>query len=308
VIDEEVNGDCACADEASGKRANRAAEDCAGYDSDGDAAAVFDAVALDAGVGLNGSFADYAGFGADGAANVGMEPVVGAVRQNDNFRLETHCASTADAAAGHLYDATVNLRAGGDEDLSALEDVHCDGAAEAVALFGIGCGKAVEQVDPDLASGLQFAGLERTGMDNVAVGVGRIAGLIVGALIQDRRRRRLSWHDPHDTVVGAVAILRGGEIGGWIDRGGLWLVLGRSGRGCGLRVLLNGGWRRWRRDGLAGSWLGGGDGGGDDDVIGRRVRLAGIGVVLISGLACVLRMESGSGNGQQARQQTHDDK
>jgi len=53
--------------------------------------------------------------------------------------------------------------------------------------------------------------------------------------------------------------------------------------------------------------LGGGNGGGDDYVVGRRMGLAGVGVVLSTGLA-LLGAEGGGGNSQQPRQQTHDNK
>ena len=295
MVDEEMNGDCSRADEAAGESADGTAEHRAGNDSDTNAAAVFDAVALDAGVRADGSLADYVCFGTEGAANVGMEPVAGAVGQYYDFRLEAHGAATAKVAGGDIDHAAIDLRAGGDEDLTALKDIHGDGAAEAVSFFGVNGGEPVEEVDPDFASGLEFARLKGAGMDDVAVGV-RSVGILIGIALAQYRRP--GWGNLDNTVVGSIAGLRSREVDGRINGGGPGLALHRGWHGGLYGCVCLHGEGAWR-DGMTRRRLGRGNGGGEDDIVGRGVRDAGVGIVLRAGLGCILCAQGGGSNYQQ---------
>ena len=212
---QQMNGDGAGADEAAGECADRASNDGSNCRTGTDSAAILDTITLGAGVGLDGAFADDMGAGAGRSGDFSMQAVAGAVGQDDGVRLEAHGAGGACVAGGNGYDAAIDFRTGGDDDLAALQHIGRNAGAEGLALFDLRGGKAVEQADENVGAFLQFARTQRMGMNDVAIGI--VGLLIVGALIEAGSAvgRRRGWSNMHDAVVSTVA--GGREVDGGIN-------------------------------------------------------------------------------------------
>ena len=179
-------------------------------------------------------------------------------------------------AAGNPYYATVNLRAGGNQHLFALQHVGGHAAAKALALLAARGRKPIEQADADGGPFREFAGAQRMRMHDVAVRIGNVV-----ALGQDGLSGR--WNAPLD---GNGSAIRVRIVHGGIDVSGLgldWRLILR----LSPRLIL-----AWR--GCPPSrWLGLGRTGGHDGVVrrGRRGSLIGV--------ACFLRSQSGSDHQRQ---------
>ena len=133
MADEEVDRDQAGADQGSGQSANGSADGRSGNDARAHSATVLDAVALEARAWVDCAFAADAGSGAGGSGDLRVEPEAGAVGQDHGVRIETHGAVAAQRSGGDIHDFAVDLRAGGNEHLAALQDVGGDAGAKGIA-------------------------------------------------------------------------------------------------------------------------------------------------------------------------------
>src|ERR1039458_9692252 len=138
MADQQMGSHRAGPDQAAGYGANRAAQDRASDHPCAHRSAILDAIALQARVRPNRAFAPDFGFGTWGSGNLRVQPVARAVGQSYRLRPQAHGAVTARMAAGNLGHPAVDLRAGGNQHLAALQHVRGHPAAEGFALFAGG--------------------------------------------------------------------------------------------------------------------------------------------------------------------------